>query len=99
MQPIKIATAQFENRSGDKAYNLSVIDQLSAQAAQNGAQVITFHECCISGYSYARKLSKTQLLEEAEFVPDGESIQCLIEISKKNGIVILAGLFEKDKNG
>ncbi|WP_144604317.1 nitrilase family protein [Algoriphagus algorifonticola] len=99
MQPIKIATAQFENRSGDKAYNLSVIDQLSSQAAQNGAQVITFHECCISGYSYARKLSKTQLLEEAEFVPDGESIQGLIEISKKNGIVILAGLFEKDKNG
>ena len=28
MQPIKIATAQFENRSGDKPYNLAVIDEL-----------------------------------------------------------------------
>ncbi|MFC3414340.1 nitrilase family protein [Algoriphagus hitonicola] len=99
MEPIKIATAQFENRSGDKEYNLSVIDKLSAQAAKEGAQVITFHECCISGYSYARKLNKAQLLGEAELVPEGESIQRLREISKKNGIVILAGLFEKDGNG
>ncbi|WP_297336119.1 nitrilase family protein [Algoriphagus sp.] len=99
MKPIKIATAQFENRSGDKEYNLSVIDKLSAQAAKKGAQVIAFHECCISGYSYARKLSKAQLLGEAELVPEGESVQRLVEISKRNEIVILAGLFEKDENG
>lgn len=42
MQAIKIATAQFENRSGDKEYNLSVIDKLSAQAAKQGAQGTIF---------------------------------------------------------
>ncbi|MGM0946702.1 MAG: nitrilase family protein [Bacteroidota bacterium] len=96
MQAIKIATAQFENRSGDKEYNLSVIDKLSAQAAKQGAQVITFHECSITGYSFARKLNRDQLLDLSERIPEGPSVQRLIEIAKKNSIVILAGLFEKD---
>ena len=36
MEIIKIATAQFENRSADKAYNLQMIDQLAQQAASKG---------------------------------------------------------------
>lgn len=96
MEKIKIATAQFENRSGDKAYNLAVIDRLSAQAAQAGAKVITFHECSITGYTFARKLSREQLLDISELIPDGPSTQELIRIACKNQIVILAGLFEKD---
>lgn len=75
MEKIKIATAQFENRSGDKAYNLAVIDRLSAQAAQAGAKVITFHECSITGYTFARKLSREQLLDISELIPDGPSTQ------------------------
>lgn len=98
MENIKIATAQFENHSNDKAYNLSVIDKLSAQAAAAGAQVIAFHECSVTGYTFARNLSKEQMLEIAELVPGGESIQQLTAIAKKNNIIILAGLFEKDAN-
>jgi 5-aminopentanamidase len=97
MNPLKISTAQFENKSGDKKYNLSVIEQLSAKAAAEGAEVIAFHECSITGYTFARQLSKKQMLELAEFIPSGESILKLQEIAKKNNIVILAGLFEKDE--
>ena len=57
MKNIKIASAQFENRSGDKNYNLSVIDRLSQKAAQAGADAIAFHECSVTGYSFARKLN------------------------------------------
>jgi len=96
MENIKIATAQFENRSGDKAYNLSIIKQLTARAADQGAQVIAFHECSVTGYSYARKLSREQMIEVAEPIPDGTCIQKLIEYAKEYDIVILAGLFEKD---
>jgi predicted amidohydrolase len=96
MENLKIATAQFENKSGEKAYNLGIIDKLSAQAAAEGAKVISFHECSITGYTFARTLSKEQLLEVAEIIPQGESIQTLAEISKKHDIIILAGLFEKD---
>lgn len=98
MNPIKISTAQFENRSGDKAYNLSVIDKLAGQAAAEGSQVITFHECSITGYTFARKLSKEELLAISERIPEGESVQELMAIAKKHNIVILAGLFEKDES-
>src|SRR5918993_2843559 len=98
MDNIKISTAQFENRSGDKAYNLSVIEKLTKQAAAEGSQVIAFHECSITGYTFARHLSKEQMLEVAEYIPDGESILKLTQIANQNNMVILAGLFEKDKN-
>jgi predicted amidohydrolase len=96
MQNIKIATAQFENKSGDKLYNLSVIDRLSKKAADEGARAIAFHECSVIGYSYARKLSRRQMLDISEIIPGGESIQRLQSIAEKNQITILAGLFEKD---
>jgi predicted amidohydrolase len=98
MEKLKIATAQFEHKNGDKAYNLSVIESLSCQAAQQGAQVIAFHECSITGYTFARRLSKGQLLEVAEYIPEGESIKRLTEIAREQRIVVLAGFFEKDKD-
>jgi len=96
MENLKVATAQFENRSGDKRYNLEMIDSLSGKAAKEGARVIAFHECSVTGYTFARNLSREQLLEISELIPEGPSIQKLTEISGKNNITILAGLFEKD---
>ena len=96
MRNIKIATAQFENKSGDKEYNLTVIDQMSKKAAADGADAIAFHECSITGYSFARKLSLDQMLELSEHIPEGDSIHRLQEISEKNKITLLEGLFEKD---
>jgi predicted amidohydrolase len=98
MDNIKISTAQFENISGDKSYNLSIIERLSREASRDGSNVIAFHECSITGYTFARNLSKKQMLDLAEYIPDGESILKLMAISKKFNIVILAGLFEKDEN-
>ncbi|SKB82822.1 nitrilase family protein [Dyadobacter psychrophilus] len=97
MENLKIATAQFENRSGDKAYNLETIDNLAGKAAAEGAQVVAFHECSVTGYSFARKLDRAQLTELAETIPDGPSIQKLIKIAAKHNIAVLAGLFEKDE--
>jgi 5-aminopentanamidase len=96
MPPLKISTAQFEHRNGDKAYNLSVIECLSKKAAEEGSDVIAFHECSITGYTFARRLDKQQMLDLAEFVPNGESTKALIEIAQRYNITILAGLFEKD---
>ena len=98
MDKLKIASAQFEHKSADKAYNLSVIEQLAKEAAAQGTEVIAFHECSITGYTFARNLDKQQMLAIAELVPDGESTQQLIAIAAKYKITILAGLFEKDEN-
>lgn len=96
MKNIKIASAQFENRSGDKTYNLSRIEQLTKAAAAQGAAAIAFHECSITGYTFARALSKPEMLDLAEFIPDGPSVNKLIALAKTYNIAILAGLFEKD---
>jgi len=97
MQNLKIASAQFEHKSGDKAYNLSVIAKLTEKAAEEGAKVLAFHECSITGYTFARQLSKAQMLDLAEFVPEGPSVQELTRIAQQFDIAILAGLFEKDE--
>ncbi|QIP16902.1 nitrilase [Spirosoma aureum] len=97
MENLRIATAQFENASGDKAYNLAMIRQLSEKAAQQGAQVVAFHECSVTGYTFARHLSKEQMLALAEYIPGGDSIQTLTQIARDYDIVVLAGLFEKDQ--
>ncbi len=99
MDNIKIATAQFENKSGDKKYNLKMMEALSERAVQQGASAVAFHECSITGYSFARHLSKEQLLDIAEYIPGGESIEALTAIAAKFNIAILAGLFEKDVTG
>src|SRR5580700_8787719 len=86
MRNIKIASAQFENKVADKEYNLSVIDRLSKKAAADGAEVIAFHECSITGYSFARRLSLDQMLALSEHIPDGESIRRLQAIAENKNI-------------
>jgi predicted amidohydrolase len=76
-----------------------VIEKLAAEAASQGADVIAFHECSVTGYTFARNLSKEQMLALAEYVPNVESVKQLTAIAKKHGIVILAGLFEKTRTG
>ena len=98
MENIKIATAQFEHKSGDKNYNLGIIENLCEKATAEGARAIAFHECSITGYTFARRLSKKEMLELAEFIPGGPSIKRVVEIAEKHDITILAGLFEKDKD-
>src|SRR5512133_3322479 len=97
MEKLVISTAQFENRSGDKEYNLSRIESMAREAALKGSHAIAFHECSVTGYSFARKLSREEMTGLAEYIPDGPSIQRLTEIASKNNIYVLAGLFEKDR--
>ena len=68
---------QFEHRDGDKAYNLGRIRALTEKAIAQGAEIVSFHECCISGYTFLQHLSRDQLAAIAEPVPDGESVRNL----------------------
>jgi predicted amidohydrolase len=98
MQNLHVSTVQFENKSGDKEYNLGMIRRFAAEASKQGSQVVAFHECSVTGYTFARHLSKEQMLDIAEFVPDGKSIKRLQQIAREFDITIMAGLFEKDKD-
>ncbi|MEM9672560.1 MAG: nitrilase family protein [Cyclobacteriaceae bacterium] len=99
MDHLRIATAQFEHRSADKAHNRARVRELAEIAKQQGAQVVTFHECCLSGYAFARHLSWEELQAVAEPVPDGESTQWLIQLANEFNLTLLAGLLERDEDG
>ena len=93
---IHIAVAQFEPKSGDKSYNLSVISKLAQKAKSANADLISFHEMSITAYTYTKDLSLEEITALAENVPNGESTQKLIRISQQHDIPILAGLVEKE---
>jgi len=61
MRDIRIGAAQFEARDADKEYNFSRIEFLARQAVDQGAQVVSFHECCITGYTFLETLSSESL--------------------------------------
>ncbi len=96
MREINIATAQFQTRNGDKKFNLSRIEKLTEEATKKGARIVSFHEMCITSYTFTSKLSKAELLELAEDVPSGESTRELIRIARKYNVALLAGLVEKE---
>jgi predicted amidohydrolase len=96
MKEIRIATAQFETRKGDKAFNLSRIEELAGRAAEQGAKVVCFHELCIPSYTFLRNLERDELLSLAEEVPSGKSTSRLIQTAARHDVALLAGLVERE---
>lgn len=94
---LRIAAAQFEARDGDRAYNLGRVEELTRRAAgEQGAQCVCFHEGCLTGYTFVQRLSRSDLGELAEPVPEGPAVRALERIAREYGVVIAAGLFERD---
>jgi predicted amidohydrolase len=96
MRDIRVAAAQFEHRNDDKAYNLSRIAALTRRAVEQGAEIVSFHECSVCGYTFLQHLSREQLFAVAEPVPDGPSVRALATIARALGVVVMAGLIERD---
>ncbi|WP_431121086.1 nitrilase family protein [Flagellimonas flava] len=95
MKDLNLAVAQFQPKDGDKAYNLSRIRKLTEKAKSKGADIISFHEMCITAYTFTKDLSREKMFELAEEVPNGPSTLELIKIASDFDIPILAGLVEK----
>ena len=92
---LTVAVAQFTPRDGDKQYNLSVMEPLIAQASERGAQAISFHEMCVTAYTFCKDLKRSELTALAESVPQGESVRHLTRLATRYSITILAGLLEQ----
>ncbi len=94
MREIRVGTAQFEMRDGDKDYNLGVVEALTLRAAKQGAELVCFHECCVSGYTFLENLTPSEVAALAERVPDGPSTERLIQIARSASTAVSAGLVE-----
>ncbi len=99
MRDVRVAAAQFEHCDNDKANNLGRIEDLARRAVGQGAELVSFHECSITGYTFLQTLRRTQLVELAEKVPEGPSTRALHDIARALGTVVAAGLIEKDDDG
>jgi len=98
MRDVRIAAAQFEARDADKDYNFSRIEALARKAVDQGAEIVSFHECCIPGYTFLQTLSRPEIEKLAEPVPEGPSTRRLIALSKQLGVPLLAGLIESHQD-
>ena len=98
MNDIRVAAVQFENQDNDKAYNLGRIRDLTRSSVERGAQIVSFHECCIPAYSWMQGNDPTPLEQAAEKVPDGHSVQELIKIAQEFKVIVMAGLIEREND-
>ena len=94
MENVRVAAVQLEHAAGDKRANLDKIVGFVEQAAHQGVEIVTFPECCITGYWFLRHLSREELIDLAEPVFDGPSSQALLGMAKEYKMTIGAGLVE-----
>lgn len=86
---MKVGIFQFEPKFGAVKGNL---DRIEA-AIQPPVDLVVLPELCTSGYQFT---NHHELMELAEQIPGGPSVERLAEIAKKKKCAIVAGLPERD---
>ncbi len=89
---MKIGFFQFNPIFGQVERNL---DLLEKTVTGQDADLIVLPELCTTGYQF---ISRDELGDLAEPVPDGYSCKRLAGLSKKTGIHFVAGIAEKENN-
>jgi predicted amidohydrolase len=78
---------------------LSRIDALTRRAVAQGAEIVSFHECSICGYTFLQRLNRPAFAGIAEPVPGGPSVRALEGIAREHQVVVMAGLIEAAPDG
>lgn len=93
MPPItKIAAVQVNPELMKKEKNLNKILEAVREAAGNGAQLVVFPECALTGYVF---ISREEALPYAETIP-GPATARVAELCEESGVHVIFGLLEKD---
>ena len=100
MREIRVATASVR-KPGQRSGIQSRADPRSHphRPLNRERRSSAFTKGASPGYTWVQPLSKQQLVDVAEPVPDGPSVRRLIEIAKEFSTVVMAGLFEIDSAG
>jgi len=89
---VKIAAVQMEPRIKANKGNLEKILTKARLAATNGADLVVFPECALTGYMFA---SREEALGFVESIP-GPSTDTLADYCQKTGVHLVVGLLEID---
>jgi N-carbamoylputrescine amidase len=90
---LRVACLQTEPHVGDKEGNVARSLQLIERAAAAGARLAVLPELANSGYVFA---TREEAFSLAEPVPAGPTTQAWMEAARRHGIVIAAGICERD---
>ena len=81
---IHIAAAQIDVQLGKVEHNLARILAYSGEAAENGADLVVFPECALTGYSFD---SRAEALPSAQTVPCAKgSLRCSTQLPRDSQI-------------
>src|SRR4051812_33710459 len=95
MSTWKIAGVQMDCAFADLPANLAAVRRGLAGAAAQGARLVIFPECALSGYCFR---SKEEAWPHAEPLP-GPSSEALAEDCRRLGVFAVAGLLERGGGG
>jgi len=88
---VTVAGIQFEPRIGEVSENRARILDWMRRAAAQGAQLVVFPECALSGYVFS-DLDEAQ--QASERVP-GPSIEAFINVCRELGVYVVVGMLEE----
>ncbi len=88
---VKIAAVQMDIKIMKNSENLDRIILETRAAAKNGADLIVFPECVLSGYVFS---SREEAIPFAESIP-GVSTQRLVTCCQELGVYVVYGLLER----
>jgi predicted amidohydrolase len=88
----------MQHRPGDVRANLNKVRQFTRHAVEQGAELVVFPECCVSGYWHLRKLSRQGLMELAEPADSGPTWETLRDLAREFRVTVGAGFVELAEN-
>lgn len=88
---VKVAVAQMDPKLGQNATNLARILALFREAARQGARLVVFPECAVSGYGFADLAAG---YAAAETIP-GPATGALAAVCRETGAYAVVGLLER----
>jgi predicted amidohydrolase len=90
---VKIACVQMEPVVGKKEQNVRRTLELIETAAAQGARLVVLPELANSGYVFA---SREEAFALAEEVPHGPTSQAWMDVARRHGLHLVAGINERD---
>jgi predicted amidohydrolase len=92
MQTFRVAAVSMNGFLGVPERILSAIDTWCERAAADKTELVLFPELVIHGHC------TPNTWELAEPVPDGPSVSRLVQIARRHGLVLCAGMSEKERD-
>ena len=92
METIRVAAVSMNSLLGQPQRNLATMAEWCEKAAQEKAELVVFPELVVHGHC------TPNTWELAEPIPEGPSMQRLLELARRFGLILSVGLREKERD-